>query len=59
MNNPYVWFSLPIVIFNGDDNGVDYKIWFVLLVVHIYSAQQYLVDALVQLRVTAEYWACR
>jgi len=23
-NNPYVWFSLPLVIFNGDDNGVDY-----------------------------------
>jgi len=27
--------------------------------VHIYLAQQYLVDALVPLRVTAEYWACR
>jgi len=28
-------------------------------VVHIYSAQQYLVDALLLLRVTAEYWAYR
>ena len=24
MNNPYTWYSLPLVIFNGDDSGVEY-----------------------------------
>ena len=23
-NNPYVWYSLPIVLFSGDDDGVEY-----------------------------------
>ena len=31
----------------------------VLLAVRTYSVQQYLVDAVVQLRVAVEYWACR